>query len=185
MQFFPVLAMSSDAISLILMVVVGFAFIYLFMIRPQKKREREEADMRNSLAVGDEITTIGGIVGKIVSLREETVVIETTKDKTHIRFLRGAIRTIDVKAEDSAAPVKQKEAAPTSKKGKKTPAIQPQADKTVAEKVVETEVAVATGDAPVEATKPADEETAIQEVVETEVAVTAEEKSSKKKNGVW
>ena len=51
--------------------------------------------MRDNMKVGDEVTTIGGIVGKIVSLKDETVVIETTKDKTHIRFLRAAIRSVE------------------------------------------------------------------------------------------
>ena len=55
--------------------------------------------MRDSLAVGDEVTTIGGIIGKVVSIKGETFVLETTREKTKIRFLKGAIRTIDVKAE--------------------------------------------------------------------------------------
>lgn len=57
--------------------------------------------MRNSLSIGDEITTIGGIIGKIVSIKEETLVLETTKEKTKIRILRSAVRTVDVKAEDA------------------------------------------------------------------------------------
>ena len=61
--------------------------------------------MRESLAVGDEVTTIGGIIGKVVSIKDETFVLETTKDKTKIRFLKGAIRSIDVKAADIAATV--------------------------------------------------------------------------------
>ena len=61
--------------------------------------------MRDSLQVGDEVTTIGGIIGKVVSIKGETFVLETTREKTKIRFLRGAIRTIDVKAEDLAAAV--------------------------------------------------------------------------------
>ena len=56
--------------------------------------------MRNSLEVGDEITTIGGIIGKVISMKEETVMIETGADKTKIRILRSAIRNIDVKASD-------------------------------------------------------------------------------------
>lgn len=71
------------------------------MLRPQKKQEKEKNDMMNNLTVGDEITTIGGIIGKIVSIKEETIVIETTKDKTKIRLLRSAVRNVDVRAEDS------------------------------------------------------------------------------------
>ena len=57
--------------------------------------------MRNSLAVGDEITTIGGIIGKIVSIKEETCVIETSHERTKIRILKTAISRVDVKAEDA------------------------------------------------------------------------------------
>ena len=78
---------------------------WLFMIRPQKKQEQKDNEMRNSLAIGDEVTTIGGIIGKVVSIKGETFVLETTKDKTKIRFLKGAIRSVDVKAADLAAAV--------------------------------------------------------------------------------
>ena len=78
---------------------------YFFIIRPQKKQEQKDGEMRSSLAVGDEITTIGGIIGKVVSIKDETFVLETTRDKTKIRFLKGAIRSIDVKAADIAAAV--------------------------------------------------------------------------------
>ena len=71
------------------------------MSRSQKKQEKEQNDMRNNLQVGDEITTIGGIIGKVVSIKEETVTIETSHDRTKIRILRTAVRTVDVKAEDA------------------------------------------------------------------------------------
>ena len=83
----------------IIMIVVLFVALYFFMIRPQKKQEKRDAEMRDSLAVGDEVTTICGIIGKVVSIKGETFVLETTREKTKIRFLKGAIRTIDVKAE--------------------------------------------------------------------------------------
>jgi preprotein translocase subunit YajC len=79
------------------------ALMYFLMIRPQKKREKEDAAMRDALAVGDEVTTIGGIIGKVISIKDETFVLETTKDRTKIRFLRGAIRSVDVKIADIAA----------------------------------------------------------------------------------
>ena len=82
------------------MLVVMVAVFYFFMYRPQKKQEKQVNDMRNSLEVGDEITTIGGIIGKVISMKEETVMIETGADKTKIRILRSAIRNIDVKASD-------------------------------------------------------------------------------------
>ena len=87
------------------MIVVLFAVFYFFMIRPQKKQEKRDSEMRDSLAVGDEVTTIGGIIGKVVSIKGETFVLETTRDKTKIRFLKGAIRSVDVKAADIAAAV--------------------------------------------------------------------------------
>ena len=78
---------------------------FVFMSRSQKKRDRADQEMRDSLQVGDEVTTIGGIIGKVVSIKAETFVLETTKDKTKIRFLKGAIRSVDVKAADIAASV--------------------------------------------------------------------------------
>jgi len=89
----------------IILMVVLFVALYFFMIRPQKKQEKKDAEMRDSLAVGDEVTTIGGIIGKVVSIKGETFVLETTKERTQIRFLRGAIRSIDVKAADIAAQI--------------------------------------------------------------------------------
>ena len=85
----------------ILMIVAMLAILYFFMIRPQKKQEKETNAMRNSLQVGDEITTIGGIIGKIVSIKEETIMIETGHDRTKIRLLKSAVRNVDVKAEDT------------------------------------------------------------------------------------
>ena len=87
---------------MIIMLVALVAVFYFFMIRPQKKQEKKDAEMRGALQVGDEVTTIGGIIGKVVSIKEDTFVLETTKDKTKIRFLRGAIRSVDVKAADIA-----------------------------------------------------------------------------------
>jgi len=85
----------------ILMLVVMFVAMYFLTIRPQKKAEKEANDMRNNLQIGDEVTTIGGIIGRIVSIKDETCVIETTKNGTKIRFLKSAIRNVDVKAEDA------------------------------------------------------------------------------------
>ena len=86
---------------MILMLVGLLAVMYFVMIRPQKKQEKEQNDMRNNLAVGDEITTIGGIIGKIVSIKEETCVIETSHERTKIRILKSAVSRVDVKAEDA------------------------------------------------------------------------------------
>ena len=85
---------------MMLLLMVG---MFWFMSRSNKKKEKETAEMRDSLQVGDEVTTIGGIIGKVVSIKEETFVLETTKDRTKIRFLKGAIRSVDVKIADIAA----------------------------------------------------------------------------------
>ena len=86
---------------MIVYVVAIVAFFYFFMIRPQKKQEKEANRMRDELTVGDEITTIGGIIGKVVSIKDETLVLETTKDRTRIRILKTAVSRVDVKAEDA------------------------------------------------------------------------------------
>ncbi len=81
--------------------ILIFVAMYFFMIRPQKKQEKEANRMRDELTVGDEITTIGGIIGKVVSIKDETLVLETTKDRTRIRILKTAVSRVDVKAEDA------------------------------------------------------------------------------------
>lgn len=101
-----------------IVMIVGLVLVfYFFVIRPQKKQEKEDAAMRDSLAVGDEVTTIGGIIGKVVSIKDETFVLETTKDCTKIRFLRGAIRSIDVKIQEVVAQ-QQAEAETSEAEGK-------------------------------------------------------------------
>ena len=85
----------------LILIVLMFVVLYFFMIRPQKKQERETNEMRNNLKVGDEITTIGGIIGKIISIKDETVMIETGHDRTKIRILKTAVRNVDVHAEDT------------------------------------------------------------------------------------
>ncbi len=85
-------------IGFLILVLVG---MYFLMIRPQKKQEKEIQQMRNDLQVGDEITTIGGIIGQVISIKEETVMIETGRDHTRIRILRSAVKSVDVKAEDA------------------------------------------------------------------------------------
>ena len=85
----------------IIMLVAVFVVFYFFGIRPQKKQEKAAAEMRNNLQVGDEITTIGGIIGKVVSIKDETCVIETSRERTKIRILRSAISRVDVRAEDA------------------------------------------------------------------------------------
>ncbi len=74
-------------------IVLIFVVFYFFLIRPQKKKEKEIQRMRSNLQVGDEVVTAGGIVGLVVSIREDTVVIETGSDRSKIRVERWAIQT--------------------------------------------------------------------------------------------
>lgn len=84
----------------IILIVAMVVIFYFFLYRPQKKQEKAAADMKNSLEVGDEITTIGGIIGEIVSIKDETCVIETSKERSKIRILKSAISKVDVKASE-------------------------------------------------------------------------------------
>lgn len=79
-------------ISFLPMILI-FVVMWFILIRPQKKREKEAQMMRNNIQVGDEVTTVGGIVGRVVSLREDTVVIETGSDRDKIRIKRWAIQS--------------------------------------------------------------------------------------------
>ena len=76
--------------SLILMLVLMFAMLYFFMIRPENKRKKEAQNLRDSLKVGDVITTIGGIVD------ESTIVIETSADRVRIEFTKWAVSSKNV-----------------------------------------------------------------------------------------
>ena len=66
---------------MIIMLVALVAVFYFFMIRPQKKQEKKDAEMRGALQVGDEVTTIGGIIGKVVSIKEDTFASDDKKDE--------------------------------------------------------------------------------------------------------
>lgn len=84
----------NPASSLILMVVMVVA-MYFLMIRPQKKRQKEEQNMRDSIQVGDEITTTGGIMGRIVTVKDDSIILETGADRVKIKFTKAAIYTND------------------------------------------------------------------------------------------
>ncbi len=77
---------------------VGIIVFFILMNRKSKNQEKEIADMRNGLCVGDEVTTTGGIVGRIVRVKEETVVVETSRDGTKITFVKSAIARVDTPA---------------------------------------------------------------------------------------
>ena len=92
------LSTSTDATSFyssFIMILVMVLFMWLSIYRPQKKQQQKETEMRNSLEIGDEVTTIGGIVGRVVAIKEDTFVLETGSDRTKIRFRRAAIQSIE------------------------------------------------------------------------------------------
>ena len=105
-----------SSVANILLLVVFIAMIYFMMIRPQRKKDKEDREMRSSLQVGDEIITIGGVVGKITKIAEKTVVVETGTGRNKIEFLKTAIASV-TRGEGS------KEAA------KKEPAAEPEEEK--------------------------------------------------------
>lgn len=90
--------------TMIIYLVLIVAFFYFFMIRPQKKQEKQTNEMRNSLEVGDEVTTIGGIIGRVTHIKEDVVTIETGADRNKIRFKKTAIASIDNKKDETKAP---------------------------------------------------------------------------------
>lgn len=116
---------------LLLAAMVGV--MYFIIIRPQKKKQKEEQALRDNLQIGDEITTIGGIVGKVVTIKEDTVVIETGADRVKLKFLRGAIQTNNTANEklqaQREAARKAADEAKAQKKGKKAEAL-PKEEKT-------------------------------------------------------
>lgn len=83
---------SDSSIMPIIMMVVLMAAMYFFTIRPQKKRQKEEQEMRNAVEVGDEITTIGGICGRVVTVKEENLIIETGADRNKMTITRWAVQ---------------------------------------------------------------------------------------------
>lgn len=87
----------------ILMLVFMFVALYFIMIRPENKRKKEAQQLRDSLKVGDVITTIGGIVGTICKVDESTIVIETSADRVRIEFAKWAVSSKNVAPEQSAS----------------------------------------------------------------------------------
>lgn len=78
-----------------------FAIFYFLLIRPNKKRQKAEAELRDNVVLGDEITTIGGIIGKVVNIKDDEITIETSIDRTLMQFKKWAIR--DVKKQETDA----------------------------------------------------------------------------------
>lgn len=115
-------------IGMIAIYVLLFAALYFFLIRPNSKKKKEEAQMRNSLEIGDEITTIGGIMGRVVAIKDEedAIIIETGSDRVKMKFKKWCISTVDTVKEQPAT-------AQTEKKSffsrKKKDDVEPKTDK--------------------------------------------------------
>ena len=84
---------SGGSMSMLIMVIIMFAVFYFFVIRPESKKKKKAEEMRNSLSLGDEIITIGGMIGKIVQITEDTITFETGEDRVRIQTKKWAIST--------------------------------------------------------------------------------------------
>lgn len=111
-------AKGSMASSIILMVVL-FGGMYFLMIRPQKKQQKKDQEMRESTQVGDEITTIGGIMGRVVTVKEDSLIIETGADRNKMKITRWAIQTNNTAAEKAKAEREAIKAAAEKEKSQK------------------------------------------------------------------
>ena len=96
MTFLPLAAAAAGGAgnySMIIMLVAMFVIMYFFMIRPQKKKQKEEQAMRDNVQIGDEITTIGGIIGRVITVKDDSLIIETGADRTKIKITRWSVGT--------------------------------------------------------------------------------------------
>lgn len=113
-------AAGSSPTTMIFLLIGMFAVMYFVMIRPQKKRQKEEQEMRNAVEIGDEITTIGGICGRVVTVKENHLIIETGADRNRMQITRWAIQSNDTaNARLAAERAAAKEAAEKAKAEKK------------------------------------------------------------------
>lgn len=111
---------NGGSMSMIIMLVAMFAIMYFIMIRPQKKKQKEEEAMRNAVDVGDEITTIGGICGRVVTVKEQHLIIETGADRNKMQITKWAIQSNNTANERLAAERQAaKEAAAKAQEEKK------------------------------------------------------------------
>ena len=111
---------TGGSMSMILMLVAMLGIMYFLMIRPQKKKQKEEQAMRDNIQIGDEITTIGGIIGRVVTVKDDSLIIETGADRNKMKVARWAVGTNNtanekMEAERQAA----KEAAAAEKAAKR------------------------------------------------------------------
>ena len=111
----------------IILLVVMFAALYFFMIRPENKRKKQAQAMRDGLKKGDVITSIGGIVGKIVMVNPNTIIIETSEDRVRMELTKWAVSQVGVQTGDMPAAEKKDKKAEKAEKAEKkdeTPAVE-------------------------------------------------------------
>lgn len=110
---------SGSTLSMLIPIALLLVVFYFLTIKPQKKRQKEEQEMRESLEIGDEIVTIGGIVGRVVTIREKDLIIETGSDRNKMKIERWAVNTNKTKAEQHQKEVEAAREAAKEKKAKK------------------------------------------------------------------
>ena len=88
-------ANNGSMMTMVITMVLTLGLMYFMIYRPQKKQPKKDTEMRNALDIGDEVTTIGGIVGRVVAIKEDTFVLETGSDRMKIRFRRSAIASVE------------------------------------------------------------------------------------------
>ena len=110
---------SGDMTYTIIMLVVMLGIFYFMLIRPENKRKKEQEQMRSALKKGDKITTIGGIVGVVVDVKEDKFVVETGADQVRIEFAKWALSTNDSAAEAAKEKAKKAEEAKAKAKAEK------------------------------------------------------------------
>lgn len=96
---------SGSMVMIIVIYALIFVALYFFLFRPNSKKKKQEAELRNNLAIGDDITTIGGIVGRVIAIKDEedAIVIETGPDRTKMKFKKWCISTVDTEKTVAAA----------------------------------------------------------------------------------
>lgn len=110
---------TGSSASMFIMLAGMFAIMYFLMIRPQKKRQKEEQAMRDAVEVGDEITTIGGICGKVVTTKEDSLIIETGADRNRMMIKRWAVQINNTATERMQAEREAAKAAAEKAKAEK------------------------------------------------------------------
>ncbi len=131
---FEILALEAEGaagkgsmLTMLLPMLLLFVGMYFLMIRPQKKQQKKDQEMRDSTQVGDEVTTIGGIMGRVVTVKEDALIIETGADRNKMKIARWAIQVNNTATEKlqaereamKAAQAKAKEEKAQSKKKSK------------------------------------------------------------------